>query len=87
VSKFNGVTSLLIYFPTNFGAETTKIYYIGLRGEFTQVRGHHTIILYSQYYTYTQAQRQGIVLATYEARANPADHKSKEYNPTSSFVS
>lgn len=69
VSKFNGVTSLLIYFPTNFGAETTKIYYIGLRGEFTQ------------------AQRQGVVLATYEARPNPADHKTKDFNPVSDFVS
>lgn len=38
VAKFNGVTSLLAYFPTNYGAETTKIYYIGLRGDFTQVK-------------------------------------------------
>ena len=37
VAKFNGVTSLLAYFPTNFGAETTKIYYIGLRGDYTKV--------------------------------------------------
>ena len=36
VSKFNNVTSLLLYFPTNYGAETTKVYYVGLRGEFTK---------------------------------------------------
>lgn len=34
-----------------------------------------------------QAQRSGIVLATYEARPNPADHKSKGHNPVSDFVS
>ena len=42
VAKFNGVTSLLAYFPTNYGAETTKMYYIGLRGDFTQVTGVYT---------------------------------------------
>ena len=45
VAKFNGVTSLLAYFPTNYGAETTKIYYIGLRGDFTQVKYNNIIII------------------------------------------
>lgn len=58
VAKFNSVYHLSIHFPRNFGAESTKIYYIGLRGEFTQV------------------QRDGIVITAYEARANPADHKT-----------
>ncbi|XP_064383353.1 PITH domain-containing protein 1-like [Halichondria panicea] len=69
VTKFNGVTSLLMYIPSNLGAETTKIYYIGLRGEFAQ------------------AQRQGIVITSYEARPNPADHKTSDYNPVGGFVS
>ncbi|ESN90624.1 hypothetical protein HELRODRAFT_108687 [Helobdella robusta] len=55
-TRFSSISHLSIYFPTNFGAETTKIYYIGLKGDFTEFR------------------RQEITLATYEARANPADH-------------
>lgn len=69
VSRFNSVTSLLMHFPTNYGAETSTIYYIGLRGE------------------YTEAHRHGVTIATYEARANPADHKLQEHTPSASFVS
>lgn len=31
--KFVNITHLSLYFPTNFGADFTRIYYIGLRGE------------------------------------------------------
>ncbi len=85
VTKFNGVTSLLMYIPSNFGAETTKIYYIGLRGEFAQV-GNHAYI-YCDDDVSLQAQRQGIVITSYEARPNPADHKTSDYNPVGGFVS
>lgn len=37
ISKWNGVRSLTLYIPRNFGADTTKIYYIGLRGDVTKV--------------------------------------------------
>ncbi|GBN53484.1 PITH domain-containing protein 1 [Araneus ventricosus] len=36
VVKFPNVHHLTIYFPKNFGAERTKIYYIGLKGEYTK---------------------------------------------------
>ena len=38
IVKFSSVYNLTLHFPKNFGAEKTKIYYIGLRGEFTSVR-------------------------------------------------
>jgi hypothetical protein len=37
-AKFQGVASLTLHFPRNFGANATCIHYIGLRGEATQVR-------------------------------------------------
>ncbi|CAI8040144.1 PITH domain-containing protein 1 [Geodia barretti] len=69
VSRFNSVSSLLMYFPVNYGAETSIIYYIGLYGE------------------YSVAHRHGVTIATYEARANPADHKITDHTPAGSFVS
>ena len=38
VVTFSSVHHLTLHFPSNFGADNTKIYYIGLAGEFTQVR-------------------------------------------------
>ncbi len=37
-AKFQGVASLTLHFPRNFGANATCIHYVGLRGEATQVR-------------------------------------------------
>jgi len=33
IAKFNGVNSMSIYIPENFGASSTRIYYIGLKGD------------------------------------------------------
>uniref|UniRef100_A0A1B6HQ51 PITH domain-containing protein n=1 Tax=Homalodisca liturata TaxID=320908 RepID=A0A1B6HQ51_9HEMI len=44
VVKFSSVYHLSIHIPRNFGAENTKVYYIGLRGEFTQAHRHGVTI-------------------------------------------
>ncbi|CAD5111603.1 DgyrCDS898 [Dimorphilus gyrociliatus] len=62
VARFGSIESLSIHFPSNFGADTTKIYYIGLRGDFTEMKRH------------------GVTITTYEARANPADHKTDSFD-------
>ncbi|GJP33523.1 hypothetical protein CLOM_g9596 [Closterium sp. NIES-68] len=35
-SKFQGVSSLTLHFPSNFGGDFSRIYFIGLKGEATQ---------------------------------------------------
>ena len=37
-AKFNGVHSIDLHFPSNFGADHTSISFVGLRGEFTERR-------------------------------------------------
>ena len=37
VAKFNNCESLTLYFDKNFGADETRIVYIGLKGDFTEV--------------------------------------------------
>lgn len=36
VSKFNGVHSIDLYFPSNFGADGTEITFIAFKGEFSE---------------------------------------------------
>ncbi|KAK3599872.1 hypothetical protein CHS0354_022444 [Potamilus streckersoni] len=43
-ARFNHVENLSIHFPSNFGAENTKIYYIGLKGDFAQAHRHEVTI-------------------------------------------
>ncbi|XP_039116546.1 LOW QUALITY PROTEIN: PITH domain-containing protein 1 [Dioscorea cayenensis subsp. rotundata] len=37
-SRFQSVANLTLHFPENFGGDTAQIYYIGLRGEATQLK-------------------------------------------------
>eukprot|EP01130_Rhizamoeba_saxonica_P013200 TRINITY_DN5603_c2_g2_i1.p1 TRINITY_DN5603_c2_g2~~TRINITY_DN5603_c2_g2_i1.p1 ORF type:complete len:131 (+),score=26.00 TRINITY_DN5603_c2_g2_i1:277-669(+) len=43
--KFNNVTSLTMYIQDNYGADTTKIYYIGLKGERTGNNNRDKIVI------------------------------------------
>ncbi|XP_067949317.1 PITH domain-containing protein 1-like [Watersipora subatra] len=44
-AKFNNVSQLCLHFPTNFGAEATKVYYIGLRGDFMQAHREEIVVV------------------------------------------
>jgi len=44
VVKFHSCHHLSLHFPINFGEETTRIYYIGLRGEFSEAHHHGVTI-------------------------------------------
>ncbi|XP_009880546.1 PREDICTED: PITH domain-containing protein 1 [Charadrius vociferus] len=44
IARFSNVYHLSIHFPKNFGAETTKIFYIGLKGEWTEAHRHEVTI-------------------------------------------
>lgn len=44
IAKFSSVYHLTMHFPRNFGSDTTKIYYIGLKGEYSEGHRHGVTI-------------------------------------------
>ncbi|XP_012563230.1 PITH domain-containing protein 1 isoform X1 [Hydra vulgaris] len=44
VARFSNVEHLSIYFSSNFGENTTKIYYIGLKGDYMESHKHGVTI-------------------------------------------
>ncbi|KAK9687249.1 PITH domain [Popillia japonica] len=44
IVTFSSVYHLTMHFPTNFGGSSTRIYYIGLRGDFTEGHRHGVTI-------------------------------------------
>ncbi|XP_030074745.1 PITH domain-containing protein 1 [Microcaecilia unicolor] len=44
IARFSNVYHLSIHISKNFGAEKTKIYYIGLRGEWTEAHRHEVTL-------------------------------------------
>ncbi|KAJ3158150.1 hypothetical protein HDU86_003102 [Geranomyces michiganensis] len=46
LTKFQNVRKLTLYFSENFGADTTRITYIGLKGEFTEIKRDPIVTVY-----------------------------------------
>ncbi|KAG9355606.1 hypothetical protein AGOR_G00037890 [Albula goreensis] len=44
IARFSNVEHLSIHISRNFGSESTRVYYIGLRGEFTEAHRHEVTI-------------------------------------------
>ncbi|CAB1426341.1 unnamed protein product [Pleuronectes platessa] len=44
IARFSNVNHLSIHISKNFGAESTRIYYIGLRGEYSEAHRHEVTI-------------------------------------------
>ena len=44
LARFLNVEHHSIYFPHNFGAETSKVYFIGLKGDFQEAHRHGVTI-------------------------------------------
>lgn len=81
-SKFQNVASITLHFPDSFGGDTTKIEYIGFKGEATQVIAHIVVdfaalvlqIIHVLGYD-EQLKRDVVATIVYELRPNPSDHK------------
>ncbi|KAF9354969.1 hypothetical protein BGX34_010718 [Mortierella sp. NVP85] len=46
VAKFASIRSLALYFSDNFGGDTTRISFIGLKGEFSELKRDPIITIY-----------------------------------------
>ncbi|OXB77767.1 UNVERIFIED_CONTAM: hypothetical protein H355_000522 [Colinus virginianus] len=77
IARFSNVHDLSMYFPKNFGAETMKIFYIGLKGEWTESLSAARV----------QAHRHEVTICNYEAAPNPADHRLRQAAPQSHCIS
>ncbi|RIB16202.1 galactose-binding domain-like protein [Gigaspora rosea] len=46
MTKMYNVRNLTLYFPENFGDDITRIFYIGLKGEWTEIKSDQIITIY-----------------------------------------
>jgi len=68
IVKFTGVQNLTFFFDKNYSAPITRIYFIGLKGEYTPLA-------------------RNPVIAAYELRPQPSDHKNPAENRNLSGLS
>ncbi|CDO77919.1 hypothetical protein BN946_scf184727.g8 [Trametes cinnabarina] len=59
-AKFPNVTSITLFFPASQGTDTTRVYYVGFLGQWSEVRALHMLF--------------EPVVTVYESRPNLADH-------------
>ncbi|KAJ3055348.1 hypothetical protein HK097_010774 [Rhizophlyctis rosea] len=46
IAKFSNLRSITLYFPENYGGDTTKISYIGLKGDWMEINKDPIITIY-----------------------------------------
>nr|CAG8457982.1 15822_t:CDS:10 [Entrophospora candida] len=46
ITKMYNVRNITLYFQENYGGETTKLFYVGFKGEWTEIKKDHVITLY-----------------------------------------
>lgn len=78
---FSSVHHLSLYFPSNFGDDNTRIYYIGQSTFYTNLTISYKIIPFAGLRgEFSKAHDHGVTICNYEARANAADHKEKAFD-------
>ena len=78
-AKFPNVSVITLFFPASQGAETTRIYYVGFFGQWSEVRPLLSVspARYRMFLTILSShqRKQDPVITVYEAQANLADHE------------